>query len=98
MGRVKASLCSFWKRGSFLLLDNASAKAALIFLLLPGKLKASLFPFSLFLMAFLSLSDYWQLQGFSKEEADCIATRQAQYDEEAAEAAELNAAGFWNAS
>lgn len=49
-------------------------------------------------MAFLSLSDYWQIQGFSKEEADRIATRQAQYDEEAAEAAELNAAGFWNAS
>jgi len=49
-------------------------------------------------MAFLSLSDYWQLQGFSKAEADRIATRQAQHDEEAAEAAELNAAGSWNAS
>lgn len=49
-------------------------------------------------MAFLSLSDYWQLQGFSKEEADRIATKQARQDEEEAEAAELNAAGFWNAS
>ena len=58
----------------------------------------ALFLSSLLLMAFLSLSDYWQLQGFSREESDRIAKRQAQYDKEEAEAAELNAAGFWNAS
>jgi hypothetical protein len=71
------------------LLDHAGAEKALIFFLsLP----------SFFLMAFLSLSDYWQLQGFSKAEADRIAKQQALEDQAEAEAAELYEAGLWNAS
>ena len=49
-------------------------------------------------MAFLSLSDYWQLQGFSKAEAYRIAKQQALEDQAEAEAAELYEAGLWNAS
>jgi hypothetical protein len=48
-------------------------------------------------MAFLSLSDYWQLQGFSKAEADRIAKQQALEDQAEAEAADLYEAGLWNA-
>jgi hypothetical protein len=66
--------------------------------LLPGKRKASLPFLSFFLMAFLSLSDYWQLQGFSKAEADRIAKQQALEDQAEAEAADLYEAGLWNAS
>ena len=49
-------------------------------------------------MAFLSISDYWQLQGFSKAEADRIAKQQALEDQAEAEASELYDAGLWNAS
>jgi hypothetical protein len=70
------------------LLDHASAEAALSFLFLP----------SFSLMAFLSLSEYWQLQGFSKAEADRIAKQQALEDQAEAEASELYDAGLWNAS
>lgn len=49
-------------------------------------------------MAFLSLSDYWQLQGFSKAEADQIAKQQALEAAAEAEASELYDAGLWNAS
>jgi hypothetical protein len=49
-------------------------------------------------MAFLSLSDYWRLQGFSKAEADRIAKRQALEDQAEAAEADLYEAGLWNAS
>jgi hypothetical protein len=57
-------------------------------------LPLSFLPF--FLMTFLSLSDYWQLQGFSKAEADRIAKQQALEDQAEAEASELYDAGIWN--
>jgi hypothetical protein len=49
-------------------------------------------------MAFLTLSEYWQMHGFSKAEADRIAKQQILEAQAEAEASELEDAGVWNAS
>ena len=45
---------------------------------------------------FMTIADYWVLQGFSREEAEVIEREQIEYAMELAEERELSDAGIWN--